>query len=190
MGSKRSGRYCRLCGRRRPNEAFSGRGHARCICRECESYRRARASRPEESSSLRPAVAHEVRVGQRRRRMGIGLLLSFGLDRLAEKAESSPRWMNSRPSSESPPRTAHPRPQPGSFSLSSSAIPSRWSTQPSGVRLRPKVKESHSARSKPRNRSWMGRAVRRAPSYERATPPAPPSCRRRDTPRSRQAPAT
>jgi len=29
------GHYCWVCGRTRPNEKFSGKGHARHICREC-----------------------------------------------------------------------------------------------------------------------------------------------------------
>ena len=32
---KLPGHYCWACGRRRPNEKFSGRGHARHLCREC-----------------------------------------------------------------------------------------------------------------------------------------------------------
>jgi len=32
---KLPGHYCWVCGRRRPNEKFSGRGHARHVCREC-----------------------------------------------------------------------------------------------------------------------------------------------------------
>lgn len=32
---KRSGHFCWCCGRSRPNEAFSGRGHARHLCKEC-----------------------------------------------------------------------------------------------------------------------------------------------------------
>ncbi|MHB8766444.1 MAG: hypothetical protein ACYDA8_19190 [Deferrisomatales bacterium] len=40
---KRRGHYCYLCGRHRPNEAFSGRGHARHRCKECS--RRPRAER-------------------------------------------------------------------------------------------------------------------------------------------------
>lgn len=32
---KRRGHYCYLCGRHRPNEAFSGKGHARHLCKEC-----------------------------------------------------------------------------------------------------------------------------------------------------------
>lgn len=30
------GHYCRVCGRRRANEKFSGRGHARHSCKDCE----------------------------------------------------------------------------------------------------------------------------------------------------------
>jgi hypothetical protein len=29
------GHYCRLCGRTRPNEAFSGKGHRIHVCKEC-----------------------------------------------------------------------------------------------------------------------------------------------------------
>jgi len=32
---KRSGHFCWSCERRRPNEKFSGRGHARHLCRDC-----------------------------------------------------------------------------------------------------------------------------------------------------------
>ena len=32
---KRQGHYCWACGRYRANEKFSGRGHARHLCREC-----------------------------------------------------------------------------------------------------------------------------------------------------------
>jgi hypothetical protein len=32
---KRSGHFCWCCGRRRPNERFSGRNHGRHLCREC-----------------------------------------------------------------------------------------------------------------------------------------------------------
>jgi hypothetical protein len=32
---KRQGHYCWCCGRRRPNERFSGRNHSRHLCKEC-----------------------------------------------------------------------------------------------------------------------------------------------------------
>lgn len=33
---KRSGHFCRICKRCRPNEAFSGRGHATHLCKTCQ----------------------------------------------------------------------------------------------------------------------------------------------------------
>ena len=35
MGKGRRGHYCWCCGAMRANEAFSGRGHSRHLCREC-----------------------------------------------------------------------------------------------------------------------------------------------------------
>ena len=34
---KKRGHYCRICGASKPNEAFSGKGHAKHICKECSS---------------------------------------------------------------------------------------------------------------------------------------------------------
>ena len=34
---KQQGHYCRICGEYKANEKFSGRGHARHICKECQS---------------------------------------------------------------------------------------------------------------------------------------------------------
>jgi hypothetical protein len=33
---KRHGHFCRICGCRRPNEQFSGRGHRIHVCKECQ----------------------------------------------------------------------------------------------------------------------------------------------------------
>ena len=35
MGAKRTGHYCRICGRYRANEKFSGKGHKIHICKDC-----------------------------------------------------------------------------------------------------------------------------------------------------------
>lgn len=32
---KRHGHYCKICGKRKPNEQFTGRGHAVHICKSC-----------------------------------------------------------------------------------------------------------------------------------------------------------
>ncbi len=39
MAKKRkySGHYCKICGERKANEKFTGKGHARHICKECQS---------------------------------------------------------------------------------------------------------------------------------------------------------
>jgi hypothetical protein len=34
---KISGHYCKICGDRKSNESFSGKGHARHICKECDA---------------------------------------------------------------------------------------------------------------------------------------------------------
>lgn len=34
------GRYCYICGRTRPNEKFSGKGHAKHECKECQKKKR------------------------------------------------------------------------------------------------------------------------------------------------------
>lgn len=34
---KRSGHYCRICGEYKANEKFTGKGHARHICKKCQS---------------------------------------------------------------------------------------------------------------------------------------------------------
>jgi len=33
--NKRRGHYCRICGSRKPNEAFSGKGHRIHVCKKC-----------------------------------------------------------------------------------------------------------------------------------------------------------
>ena len=35
MGAKRIGHYCRICGRYRANEKFSGKGHRIHVCKDC-----------------------------------------------------------------------------------------------------------------------------------------------------------
>ena len=42
---KQPGHDCRHCGRRRANEKFSGKGHAKHICKSCENEKRAELKR-------------------------------------------------------------------------------------------------------------------------------------------------
>jgi len=41
VSRQRSGHYCWRCQRMRPNEKFSGTGHARHVCRDCRRISRA-----------------------------------------------------------------------------------------------------------------------------------------------------
>ena len=34
---RHNGHYCKICGCRKSNESFTGKGHARHICKECQS---------------------------------------------------------------------------------------------------------------------------------------------------------
>jgi len=42
---KRSGHYCRVCGRRRADEKFSGKGHADHICKDCAKEQQAKCKK-------------------------------------------------------------------------------------------------------------------------------------------------
>jgi len=67
---KLPGHYCWVCGRRRANEKFSGKGHAAHICKDCAKERRAEARKKKNEARIlavsRPAISetrHEVEVG-------------------------------------------------------------------------------------------------------------------------------
>ena len=49
---KRRGHYCRFCGRRRPNEAFSGRGHRDHICKQCSQVPKKERDAIEQSETV------------------------------------------------------------------------------------------------------------------------------------------
>lgn len=36
MGKKKRGHYCKACGKSRPNEKFSGKGHRQHVCKDCK----------------------------------------------------------------------------------------------------------------------------------------------------------
>ncbi len=70
------GHYCRICGRDRPNEAFSGKGHRVHVCKEC-------ARLPVEE---REAVEHREEIFNYLRQSHIS---SKNISRLKDLAESS-----------------------------------------------------------------------------------------------------
>jgi len=57
------GHYCRICGRERANEKFSGKGHADHICKDCARDQRAEARRQKSAEELAdslPAVSKQA----------------------------------------------------------------------------------------------------------------------------------
>jgi ribosome-binding protein aMBF1 (putative translation factor) len=58
--AREKGHYCHVCGRYRANEKFSGKGHARHICKDCarEQKAAARQRRRERLAKERAAQAH------------------------------------------------------------------------------------------------------------------------------------
>jgi hypothetical protein len=61
MGKKKpAGHYCRICGRRRANEKFGGRGHALHICKDCQRELK-REARQKRKAGETEVVLHELR---------------------------------------------------------------------------------------------------------------------------------
>ncbi|MDR2302679.1 MAG: hypothetical protein LBF38_11650 [Deltaproteobacteria bacterium] len=56
MKKKKFGHYCHVCGRRRPNEKFSGHGHGIHVCRECASQLRKEAKQAQLSPAPKPTA--------------------------------------------------------------------------------------------------------------------------------------
>ncbi len=46
------GHYCRICGRVRANERFSGRGHRNHVCQDCQQMPREKRQRIEQWDEL------------------------------------------------------------------------------------------------------------------------------------------
>lgn len=95
------GHYCWICGRRRPNERFSGHRHARHICRECANeQKRARRDRNEEAVREQAAIdgfydllsdvtelrAHDWEFTKRLFRSSFGRATPLGAVNLVKKA--------------------------------------------------------------------------------------------------------
>lgn len=55
---------CRICGRRRPNEAFSGRGRRDHVCKECQKLPSSERDRADVTRELR-GYAKQPRISGR-----------------------------------------------------------------------------------------------------------------------------
>ena len=49
---KRPGHYCRICGARKPNEAFSGKGHRAHVCKACSRRPKEERAEIEQSDEI------------------------------------------------------------------------------------------------------------------------------------------
>ena len=85
MSRKKRGHFCWCCGCTRPNERFSGRGHARHICRECA---RLPAEEREYRQGLRnmERLLHDGVYVPRRRRQQFQAFLEHPNARVREEA--------------------------------------------------------------------------------------------------------
>ena len=59
------GHYCRICGRERPNEQFSGKGHRIHVCKRCKAMPK---SKRQVIENLDPFVLVAASVTKRQRR--------------------------------------------------------------------------------------------------------------------------
>jgi ribosome-binding protein aMBF1 (putative translation factor) len=46
------GHYCRICGRERPNEQFSGKGHKIHVCKRCKARRKSERQAIEDKDDI------------------------------------------------------------------------------------------------------------------------------------------
>ena len=54
------GHYCRICGRERANERFSGKGHAAHVCKDCAREQGAEARRKKTARKLAGSLPDEI----------------------------------------------------------------------------------------------------------------------------------
>lgn len=65
---KRRGHYCWCCGRTRPNEQFSGKGHKRHLCRDCAQLGGEELEYRQALRDMERCVDYDGRVFRKRRR--------------------------------------------------------------------------------------------------------------------------
>jgi hypothetical protein len=80
------GHYCWACGRRRPNEKFSGRGHALQICRDCGKLGPEELAYRQECRNLEGCMTWEGII-PRERRKSFGRFLNHADRRIRALAE-------------------------------------------------------------------------------------------------------
>jgi hypothetical protein len=70
MAKKRKlhGHYCWCCGRMRPNEKFSGGGHARHLCKDCSRLGAPELQHRQDRRNLERLVTREGVIGRKKRK--------------------------------------------------------------------------------------------------------------------------
>jgi hypothetical protein len=71
---KRHGHFCWCCGRMRPNEKFSGSGHARHLCRECSKFGNSELRYRQDLRNLDRLVTWEGIISRKKRKAFNGFL--------------------------------------------------------------------------------------------------------------------
>jgi hypothetical protein len=84
---KRGGHFCWSCGRVRPNEAFSGRGHTRHLCKECSKLGREELDRRQAVRDIERLVDPFRGVVPRRHRAAFQRFLAHPDERVRRHAE-------------------------------------------------------------------------------------------------------
>jgi len=84
--NKRRGHFCWCCGRLRPNERFSGSGHARHLCKECSRLGATELNYRQAVRNLERHVTWEGIIG-RKRRKSFERFLSHPDERIRKYAE-------------------------------------------------------------------------------------------------------
>lgn len=81
---KQQGHYCRICGERKANEKFSGKGHAQHICKTCMSTMRSGKTIPDDALPEPLPVSRETTRFKKLDKEGKAVLKAFIVDAATE----------------------------------------------------------------------------------------------------------
>ena len=86
---KQKGHYCRCCHRRRANEKFSAKGHAKNICKSCENEKRTELKRKRQIADSKSVATNVFQV------IGDESILQtrhVRIERIVLASDSTPNW--------------------------------------------------------------------------------------------------
>jgi hypothetical protein len=86
--TKRQGHFCWCCGRRRPNENFSGGGHARHVCKDCGKLGHEELAYRQAVRDIDRMLQWETGRVKRKQRSNFAKFLGHPVARIREYAES------------------------------------------------------------------------------------------------------